>query len=66
MLEIRKAVLGGIVVIAVLLWLLPQEPVSLAGALLIVLFGFFFGAVASRKNKGKDISSEVSFSEESV
>ncbi|MBO7422246.1 MAG: oligopeptide transporter, OPT family [Oscillospiraceae bacterium] len=43
-----RLVLGGIVVIALLLWLLPQVPVSLPGALLIVLFGFFFGAVSSR------------------
>ena len=43
-----RLVLAGIVVIALLLWLLPYVPVSLPGALLIVLFGFFFGAVSSR------------------
>ena len=43
-----RLVLAGIVVIAFLLWLLPHVPVSLPGALLIVLFGFFFGAVSSR------------------
>ena len=43
-----RLVLGGVLVVALLVWLLPQVPVSLPGALLIVLFGFFFGAVASR------------------
>ena len=43
-----RLVLGGVVVIVLLIWLLPQVPVSLPGALLIVLFGFFFGAVSSR------------------
>ena len=38
----------GILAIVLLIWLLPQMPVSLPGALLIVLFGFFFGAVSSR------------------
>ena len=43
-----RLVLGGILVIVLLVWLLPSVPVSLPGALLIVLFGFFFGAVSSR------------------
>ncbi len=43
-----RLVIGAIAVIALLIWLLPQVPVSLPGALLIVLFSFFFGAVASR------------------
>ena len=43
-----RLVLGGILVIVLLIWLLPQVPVSLPGALLIVLFGFFFGTVTSR------------------
>ena len=43
-----RLVLAGIGVIAVLIWVLPIVPVSLPGALLIVLFGFFFGAVSSR------------------
>lgn len=30
------------------IWLIPQIPVTLLGAVLIVLFGFFFGAVSSR------------------
>ena len=43
-----RIVLGGVLVIALLLWLLPNVPISLPGALLIVLLGFFFGAVSSR------------------
>ena len=43
-----RLVLSGVIIIIVLIWLLPQVPVSLPGALLIVLFGFFFGAVSSR------------------
>ncbi len=43
-----RLVLGGVLVIVLLVWLLPFVPVSLPGALLIVLFGFFFGAVSSR------------------
>ena len=36
------------VVIAVLLWLIPAVPVSLGGAILIVIFGFFFVTVSAR------------------
>jgi putative OPT family oligopeptide transporter len=43
-----KVVLAGVVAIIILIWLLPQIPVSLIGAILIVIFGFFFGAVSSR------------------
>lgn len=43
-----RIVVGGVAVIAVLIWLLPEIPVSFVGAVLIVLFGFFFGAVSSR------------------
>lgn len=43
-----RIVIGGVLVIAVLIWILPQVPVSLPGALMIVIFGFFFGAVSSR------------------
>ena len=43
-----RLVLLGVLLIVALLWLLPQVPVSLPGALLIVLFGFFFGTVSSR------------------
>ena len=43
-----KIVLAGIGIIVLLMWLLPQIPVALPGAILIVVFGFFFGAVSSR------------------
>lgn len=43
-----RLVVGGALVISVLIWILPQVPVSFPGALMIVVFGFFFGAVASR------------------
>ena len=43
-----RFVLVGIIAITVAIWLLPQIPVSLLGAILIVIFGFFFGAVSSR------------------
>ncbi|MBR1599459.1 MAG: oligopeptide transporter, OPT family [Lachnospiraceae bacterium] len=38
----------GVIAIALLIWILPMIPVSLLGAFLIVIFGFFFGAVSSR------------------
>lgn len=43
-----RVVLGGIAVIAIAIWLIPSIPVSLLGAILIVLFGFFFATVSSR------------------
>jgi len=43
-----KVVICGVAGIILLIWLLPQIPVSLVGAILIALFGFFFGAVSSR------------------
>ena len=43
-----KLVLGGSLVIAVLIWLLPEIPVSFLGAVMIVVFGFFFATVSSR------------------
>lgn len=43
-----KVVLIGIVILALLLWLIPSVPVNFAGALLIVVFGFFFATVSSR------------------
>lgn len=43
-----KVVLGGILIIAVLIWLLPEIPVSFLGAVMIVVFGFFFATVSSR------------------
>ncbi len=41
-------VLGGIVAMIVVIWLVPAIPVNLLGALLIVVFGFFFATVSSR------------------
>lgn len=46
-LEIRLVVLG-IAGLILLIWLLPLIPLGFTGAVLIVLFGFFFGAVSSR------------------
>ena len=40
--------LGGSVVLAIVLALLPQVHVNLLGAILIVIFGFFFSTVSSR------------------
>ncbi|HCJ08256.1 MAG TPA: oligopeptide transporter, OPT family [Lachnospiraceae bacterium] len=39
---------AGVLLMIIIIWLLPQIPVTLIGAALIVLFGFFFGAVSSR------------------
>ncbi len=39
---------GGAVALAIVLTLLPQVGVNLLGAILIVLFGFFFATVSSR------------------
>lgn len=43
-----RAVIGGIVVLVVAIWLLPAIPVSPLGAVLVVVFGFFFATVSSR------------------
>ena len=43
-----RFVIAGIAILVLIIWLIPQVPVSIAGAILIVLFGFFFGAVSSR------------------
>ena len=43
-----KVVICGIVLMIVAIWLLPPIPVTLLGAALIVIFGFFFAAVSSR------------------
>ena len=43
-----KVVLLACLGIAVFMWLFPSIPVSLLGALIILLFGFFFATVASR------------------
>ena len=41
-------VMAGVLVIAVIIWLLPAIPISFLGALIIVIFGFFFATVSSR------------------
>ncbi len=41
-------VIAAIVVLTVLVWLIPAIPVSLLGAIIIVVFGFFFATVSSR------------------
>lgn len=43
-----KIVIGAILVLTVLIWLIPAIPVSPLGALIIVVFGFFFATVSSR------------------
>lgn len=43
-----RVVIGGALLIVIAIWLLPAIPVSLVGALLIVVFGFFFATVSSR------------------
>lgn len=41
-------VIPAIVVLTLLVWLIPAIPVSLLGAFIVVLFGFFFATVSSR------------------
>ncbi len=43
-----KIVLVGVLVLTLLVWLIPAIPVSLIGAAIIVIFGFFFATVSSR------------------
>ena len=43
-----RLVLGSSLVLILVIWLLPAIPVSLIGALLVVVFGFFFATVSSR------------------
>ncbi|MDO4475708.1 MAG: oligopeptide transporter, OPT family [Lachnospiraceae bacterium] len=38
----------GVAVMVLAIWLLPQIPVNFIGAIMIVVFGFFFGTVSSR------------------
>ncbi len=40
--------LGMVIVIAIAIWLLPAFPVSPIGAVIVVIFGFFFATVSSR------------------
>lgn len=43
-----KVVFLAIAVLTLLVWLIPAIPVSLLGAVIIVVFGFFFATVSSR------------------
>ncbi len=43
-----KVVLIAIAVLTLLVWLVPQVPVSPLGAVIVVVFGFFFATVSSR------------------
>lgn len=47
--DLSMPVVGiGILIIAVLIWIIPSIPVSPLGAVIIVVFGFFFATVSSR------------------
>ena len=41
-------VLIAILILTLLVWLVPAVPVSLVGAIIVVIFGFFFATVSSR------------------
>ncbi len=43
-----KFILIAILVLTLLVWLVPAIPVSLVGAAIVVIFGFFFATVSSR------------------
>ncbi|HHY52183.1 MAG TPA: oligopeptide transporter, OPT family [Clostridiales bacterium] len=43
-----KVLLVGIVLVALAMWIIPSIPVNLLGALIIIIFGFFFATVSSR------------------
>ena len=43
-----KIVLIAIGILTLLVWLVPAIPVSLIGAIIVVIFGFFFATVSSR------------------
>ena len=43
-----KIVIAAIIVLTLAVWLVPAIPVSLLGAVIIVVFGFFFATVSSR------------------
>lgn len=43
-----KIVLASIAILTVLVWLVPAIPVTLLGAVIVVVFGFFFATVSSR------------------
>ena len=41
-------ILAGIALMIIIIWLVPAIPVNLLGAVIIVVFGFFFATVSSR------------------
>lgn len=43
-----KIVLVAIALLTILVWLVPAVPVTLLGAVIVVIFGFFFATVSSR------------------
>lgn len=43
-----KVILAAIGVLTILVWLIPAIPVTLLGAVIVVIFGFFFATVSSR------------------
>ena len=43
-----KFVLAMIAILTLLVWLVPAIPVTLVGAIIVVVFGFFFATVSSR------------------
>jgi len=43
-----KVVLSAIALCTILVWLVPAIPVTLLGAVIVVIFGFFFATVSSR------------------
>ncbi len=43
-----KVVLISIAILTLLVWLVPAIPVTLIGAIIVVIFGFFFATVSSR------------------
>ncbi len=43
-----KTTIIAVLILTLLVWLIPAIPVSLLGAFIIVVFGFFFAAVSSR------------------
>ncbi len=40
--------IGGALVVALLLWIMPNTPIGLLAALIVIVFGFFFATVSSR------------------
>lgn len=43
-----NVILISIAAVALVIWLFPAIPVNLAGAIMIVVFGFFFSTVSAR------------------